>query len=141
MCRVRQSIDFARAKDYYEHGAALGSSRSAFSLGVMYERGQGVPLNRKQATVWYLQSVRMGHSWAYHKMAQTLEEGWSGTPNIVGAYSWYAALATNKKVGDGEASRAAIKKMEELRPKMTPAQITQAQQIQAQIQAQIQPNK
>ena len=139
--KLGQSIDFARAKDYYEHGAALGGSRSAFSLGVMYERGQGVPLNRKQATVWYLQSVRMGHGWAYHKMAQTLEEGWSGTPSIVGAYSWYAALATNKKVGGGEASRAAIKKIEELRPKMTPAQITQAQQIEAQIQTQIQPNK
>ena len=65
---LRHKGQFAEAVDWLTKSAAQGQGWSAFILGEMYEKGEGVPANLDEAVRWYKISARTTN--AYGKDAK-----------------------------------------------------------------------
>ena len=55
--------------------AVQGDADAAYQLGYLYETGDGVPQDEKEALRWYLMGAQKGHSKAQFNLAVMLEEG------------------------------------------------------------------
>jgi TPR repeat protein len=58
----------------FSAAAALGDTRAQRSLGLMHERGQGVPRDLRQAAVWYGKAVAGGNEAAHFNLAYALAQ-------------------------------------------------------------------
>jgi localization factor PodJL len=65
-----------------------------FRLGSLYERGDGVPQDLRQAVAWYQRGADRGNVNAMHNLAVLLAEGITGVPaNPQLALRWFMAAA------------------------------------------------
>lgn len=101
--------------------AEKGYAFAQFNLGVLYDRGQGVPQDDALAMQWYQKAAEQGLPQAQVNLAIMYEEGQGVPVDTVRAYFWYA-LADSQ--GDGQAPQA----LRDIAKKMSPAQITEAEQ-------------
>jgi len=53
-------LDLAAA--WYKKAASNGDMVAQFSLGSMYEKGEGIDRDKSSAINWYRQAARQGHS-------------------------------------------------------------------------------
>ena len=65
-----------------------------YKLGKMYELGEGIEKNQKQAFYWYKEAATLGHLSAQYKLARAYETG----NKVVGkdlktSYLWYKKVA------------------------------------------------
>ena len=91
-------------------------------LGFMYYNGNGVPKDASKAVEWWLKSAAKGNASGQGDLAASYTEG-VGVPqdNVLG-YAWFNLAASQ---GDVQAAAARTN----LEKKMTPAQISEAQQL------------
>lgn len=125
--------DWDRARTAHERGdyaaelaivkplAEQGYAFAQFNLAVLYDEGRGVPQDNALALKWYQRAADQGLSQAQVNLAIMYEQGQGMEPNLQRAYFWYA-LADDQ--GDGRA----IQGKREVAGKMTPAQISEAEQ-------------
>jgi TPR repeat protein len=86
----------------------------------MYETGQGVAQDYKQALYWYTKAAEQGDSMAQYSLGRIYEAGGQGVAiDYVAAYKWWSIAAFN---GEDRAGRS-IRLVEGL---MTPEQIAEA---------------
>lgn len=66
----------------------------------MYEHGQGIQLNFKDAVKWYKKSARQGNSSAQYNLGTLYEYGQGDPQNYVLAYKFYnlASLSGHEQV-------------------------------------------
>lgn len=100
--------------------AEKGYAFAQFNLGVLYDRGHGVPQDNALAMQWYQKAAEQGLSQAQVNLAIMYEEGQGMPVDLARAYFWYA-LADSQ--GDGQAPQA----LRDIAKKMTPAQIADAE--------------
>lgn len=124
--------EWDRAKSAHERGdyaaevaivrpmAEKGYAFAQFNLGVLYDRGHGLPQDNALAMQWYQKAAEQGLPQAQVNLAIMYEEGQGVPVDKVRAYFWYA-LANEQ--GDSQAPQA----KQELAKKMTPAQIEDAE--------------
>ncbi len=55
--------------------AQAGDAEAQFNLGVMYDRGQGVPQDDVQAAEWYRKAAEQGHAGAQHNLGSAYYDG------------------------------------------------------------------
>ncbi|MCG6870660.1 MAG: protein kinase [Gammaproteobacteria bacterium] len=67
--------DFAVAREAYRRAADLGHPEAAFSLGVIYARGQGVAADANAAVQWFENAARMGHAGAHYHLGLAYYQG------------------------------------------------------------------
>lgn len=125
--------DWDRAKTAHERGdyaaelaivrplAERGFAFAQFNLGVLYDQGQGVPLDDHQAILWYRKAAEQGLSQAQINLGLMYQEGEGVPRDYAQAYFWYA-LADSQ--GDSQGPQA----KQEVAAKMTPAQVAEAEQ-------------
>ena len=80
-------VDFDLAYDFYKTAANKGSCEAAFSLGLMYRRGEGVKQDTKEALKWMIIAEKRGHKKA-SQFVQMLTD-------ILGGNGTAAAAAAN----------------------------------------------
>lgn len=114
--------DYKTALREYRLAAEQGDLASQFSLGVMYENGQGVPQFYGEAVKWYQLAADQGYFFAQYRLALMYANGRGVPQNYVQAHMW-ANLAASQGFED------ARKERELLAEKMTPAQIDEAQRL------------
>jgi TonB family protein len=68
--------------------AAAGDAAAQNNLGVLYSRGAGVPLDKKQAVYWYTKAAEQGHGWAQSNLAHAYQYGTAGEVDIDKALYW-----------------------------------------------------
>jgi len=73
---VSKSADYAIALREWTPLAEQGDAYAQYNLGLMYERGQGVPQDYKIATKWYKLSAEQGDVDAQHKLNQLTKPWW-----------------------------------------------------------------
>ena len=56
-----EAKDYAKALKYYQYAAENNDSQAQFSLGAMYDMGNGVTQNYAEAMKWYLKAANQGH--------------------------------------------------------------------------------
>jgi TPR repeat protein len=62
--------DYAEAVRLYRLAAAQGHAGAQYSLGFMFENGNGVKKNRAEAIRWYRLAAAQGHAFAENNLAQ-----------------------------------------------------------------------
>ncbi len=124
---IEAARDLMEAGAFEEARAALapaarsGNADAEELIGVMYALGLGVERDPVRAFDWYLRSAMKGHPGAQSGVGWYYEIGLGmPAPDPVRAYLWYALSAIG---GDPDAAVSE----EEIRRRMTQAQIAQGQ--------------
>ena len=85
--------DPAKAAEWYAKAAAGGDLNAQDNLGVLYERGEGVPKDLAMALRWYSAAAAKNHPSAQNNVGVMLERG-NGVPaDVVKAAAWYRRAA------------------------------------------------
>ena len=85
--------DFTTALLEFKPLAEQGDDDAQFWLGLMYDKGNGVPQNYKTAIKWYTYSANQGDANAQNNLGQMYRLG-EGTPvNYQTAVKWYRLAA------------------------------------------------
>ncbi|WAC48379.1 hypothetical protein OVA03_00130 [Asticcacaulis sp. SL142] len=79
--------------------AEAGDMFAQFQMGLDYELGQGVEVDKAQAAKWYQKSIDSGLHWAYGGLAKMYETG-EGVPKDAEKAKHYAAIAMEKTLDE-----------------------------------------
>jgi len=128
------SADFQRGADAYvkeDYAAALreweplaqkGDVSAQYNLGVMYQKGRGVPQDYNAAVEWYTLAAGQGDALAQYNLGVMYAAGQGVIQNYVRAHMWYNIAASQ--------GNARAKENRELVAKtMTRADISTAQHL------------
>ena len=100
--------------------AEQGEAEAQYQLGMMHERGRGVPKDYKQALKWIRLTAEQGHAGAQYWLAVMYRNGLGVLKDSIQAYAWFNIAGAN---GDKEANEIKA----ELN--LTPASIERAQAL------------
>lgn len=112
--------DFKTALREWQPMAEQGDARAQFYFGLLYENGDGVPLDYAKARQWYEKAAVQGDAKAQLYLGLQSSFGQGVPMDLVDAYMWYSLAAGNGNV-HAPGYRA------DLSRQMTPAQIAEAQ--------------
>ena len=85
--------DYAAAAKWFRAAAERGLMRAQYDLGVLYERGRGVPLDYQQAAAWYRKAAEQSHPLAQYNLAVAYTKGQGVRQNFFEAAVWYHRAA------------------------------------------------
>jgi uncharacterized protein len=112
--------DFKTALHEWQPLADHGDARAQFSLGLLYENGDGVPRDYAKARQWYEKAAAQGDAKAQLYLGLQSSFGQGVPMDLVEAYMWYSLAA-----GNGNPHAPGYRA--DLSREMTPAQIAEAQ--------------
>ena len=73
--------------------AVQGDAAAQYNLGLMYDKGEGVPLDEAEALQWYLLAAEQGHAKAQSNLGNLYEHGLGVQQNYFEAVKWYRKSA------------------------------------------------
>ena len=129
-----QSADFDKGRTAYEKGdfeialkelkplAEQGDVNAQFYLALMYDDGDGVPEDAKEAVRWYQLAAEQGYASAQHNLGMMYRMGEGVIQDFVYAHMWSNIAASNGSSG----ARENRKLFEEM---MSSSQIQEAQRL------------
>ncbi|MFN5351060.1 MAG: tetratricopeptide repeat protein [Alphaproteobacteria bacterium] len=85
--------DFKKAQYWYNQSAVNGNLEATYSLGVLYENGQGVETDYGKAFKWYLSAAGKGHPTAQFNVGNLYAKGAGVRKNPLHAFKWYKKAA------------------------------------------------
>jgi len=113
--------DYKQAAKWFTKAAVQGQAKAQYVLGMMYCSGEGVEQNYTVAAKWFTKAAAQGNAESQLTLGVMYWNGKGVLENYVEGYKWLLLAAMN---GDKDAQW--LKK--DLREKMTPGQIEEAQQ-------------
>jgi hypothetical protein len=87
--------DYAAALTLWLPLAERGDRAAQFNLGVLYEKGLGVPQDAKQAAKWYLLAAQQGDTQAQYNMGVLHQTGTGLAQDLDEARKWYRLVMAN----------------------------------------------
>ena len=114
--------DYATALKEWTPLAEQGVAAAQFNLGIMYDIGDGVVQNYKTAVKWYTLAAEQEFALAQYNLGAMYDNGWGVIQDNIYAHMWYNIAASS---GDSEAAENRTK----IEKKMTPADISKAQEL------------
>jgi len=127
-------IEDKRADKAYLHGeysktakelrylAENGDVRAQYDLGVLYDRGQGVPQDDHEAMNWYHRAAEQGEARAQYNLGLMYANGQGIKQDYAEAYYWITLAATQGNVH-------AVEARDYYAAQMTPDQMARAKQL------------
>ena len=138
--------------------AEQGNANAQFNLGLMYEKGKGVPQDYKEAVKWYRMAAEQGVTYAQANLGLMYNKGQGVPHDNKEAVKWYrrsaeqgfakAQVNLGSMYGNGEGvpqdyvqahmwfniagingDELAVRNRNAIANKMTPAQIAEAQKL------------
>ena len=85
--------DFLNALREWWLLAEQGNARSQYSVGVLLDRGQGVPQNYAEAAMWYRKAAEQGYSSAQYNLGVMYHRGRGVSRDYTKAVEWYRQAA------------------------------------------------
>jgi hypothetical protein len=122
--------DDKQAAYWITKAAEQGFAEAQFILGAMYILDMGVPLDHQQAVYWYTKAAEQGHASAQNDLWVMYYNGQGVPQNFKLAYVWLNIAAAT---GDENL----IKARDIISKKLSPQQLSEAQELAAQIQHKI----
>ena len=113
--------DHKKAATLYHFAAIRGHADAQYKLAERLWSGRGVISNGSEALYWYRQAAEQGHGAAQEKLGEIYEGGYSTPQDYVTAYFWFSLAA------EAEGGRRADRATQKLAPRVTPAQLAEAQ--------------
>ncbi len=102
--------------------AQEGDANAQYNLGVMYDKGHGVPQDFAEAVRWFRLAAEQGDAGAQFNLAFMYSNGQGVPQNYVLAHKWLNLSAVE---GDKQSEKA----RNEVEKRMPPAQIAEAQRL------------
>jgi len=119
-----QRGDYATALSQFEPLAEQGDPVAQFSLGVMYDNGEGVIQDYEKAFQWFRRAAEQGHARAQGHLGRMYFLGRGVEEDLVQAYVWF-----NLAVAQGDDRFGLSQKSRKLaEEKMTDAELKRAQE-------------
>ena len=113
--------NYATAMREWRPLAKQGVAKAQFNLGVMYERGQGVPKDSAEAVRWYRRAAEQGFAKAYFNLGNMYDMGQGVPQDYAEAYIWFSLAAA------GGQETAPPRWRDSMAAKLTPDQLRDAQ--------------
>ena len=108
--RLYENGMFSDAIKKYKLAAKLGSSGAKWNLGVMYHKGDGVPIDYKEASKWFLVLAKEGDKKSQYIIATMYERGRGLPQDMASAANWYVQSASQGFVAAQESAAIAYYK-------------------------------
>lgn len=119
--------DLLFAARWYSRAAEQGHAQAQFTLAALYLIGAGVRANPQKAAYWFERAAAQGHAESQQELGKMYGAGRGVPRNPVSAYKWLALSRANART---DATRtSASRSLERVAAGMTPAQISEAQQL------------
>lgn len=118
--------DYTQAARLFGPLAEQGVAAAQFYLGLMYEKGRGVRQDHSTAQTWFLKAAAQGYAGPQNNLGLIYERGRGVRKDVVRALMWYTIAAA---MLNGDEQKTAMKRRDDLTPRMTAAQIEQAQEM------------
>lgn len=112
--------NYIKAGKWFRKAADQGHAKAQVNIGGMYDSALGVSQNSAEAMKWYRKAADQGHDCAQYNLGVMYNKGKGDHKNFIKAYVWLSIAL--EKVNEN-----AKNNLEILSPKMTPQQISQAQ--------------
>jgi TPR repeat protein len=116
------SQNYAEAAKWHRLAANQGLADAQFTLGFMYAHGQGVSQDYAEAVKWYQLAADQGYTLSQANLGNAYVRGQGAPRDFVRAYMWFSLSARKDNQG-------AAKNCDLIAPRMTPAQIAEAQKL------------
>ncbi len=107
--------------------AEQGNADAQFSLGAMYDKGQGVPQDDAEAVKWSRKAAEQGYARAQNDLGVMYNDGQGVPQDYTHAHMWFNLAASRFPPGEGRDK--AVKNRDILAKRMTPAQIAEAEKL------------
>ena len=114
--------DYAAALAEWRPLAEQGLAKAQHNLGLMYENGQGVPEDDKEAVKWYRMAAEQGDASAQNNLGLMYAKGEGVPMDGAVAYMWFNIAAT---AGD----QNALYNRNRVQKHLTPEQIAEGQRL------------
>ncbi len=111
----------------YRKAAEKGVAKAQHSLGLMYERGEGVPQDYAKAVKWYRKAAEQGHAEAQGNLGLMYVGGLCVPQDYVQAHMWLDLAASI--FSPGEDRDLAVEYRDIVAEKITPTQISEAEKL------------
>ncbi len=119
--------DYAEAVKWYRKSAEQGYANAQNNIGLMYDNGQGVPQDYAEALKWFRKAAEQGVPRAQRNLGIMYHYGQGVPQDYVQAHKWYNLAAS--RLPSDEDRDLAVKNRDTVAPKMTAAQIAEAQRL------------
>lgn len=90
--------DYQAAMHWYLKAAEQGDPEAQRKVGLMYDYGQGVPVDLTKAAKWYFKSAVQGNAESQHNIAYCYSKGRGIPQDYEKAADWYLRLAEQGNV-------------------------------------------
>ena len=114
--------DYDKALADIQFLADGGDARAQYDLGLMYDKGQGVPQSDVEAMHWYERAAEQGEPRAQYNLGLMHLNGQGVPPDLVKAYYWISLSASH-------GNRQALDAREYDSEKMSAEQITEGKRL------------
>lgn len=121
--------DSREAVKWFHLAATQGHAGAQNNLGMMHLQGHGVPQDFAEAIKWFRLAAAQGDADAQASLGVLYLIGYGVEQDIVRAYMWF-------NLGAMAGNRDSVKNCDVVARRMTPAQVTEAQRLAQQCQAQ-----
>src|SRR6266403_2023772 len=119
---ARARGDYAKALRIIRPLANDGDAAAQFNLGVMYLAGHGVQQDYSAAALWFRKAAEQGYALAQTNLGVLYAEGRGVPQDYVRAHMWFS-------LSRAQGEQSAVKGLEMVEQRMTPAQIAEAQKL------------
>jgi TIR domain/Sel1 repeat len=92
--------DYGQAMQWYQKAAAQGDPNAEYDVGILYDKGLGVPQDRGQAMQWFQKAAARGDAPAEYKIGQYYRAGLGVAQDYGQAMQWFQKAAA---LGNAEA--------------------------------------
>ena len=114
--------DYATALKVLKPLADAGEARAQYSLGRMYQDGQGFTQNDEVAVLWYRLAAEQGHGGALNGLGFMYRNGKGVTLDYIQAHMWWDIAAS-------QGANHAAQNLYDLKKLMTPTDISTAEAL------------
>jgi uncharacterized protein len=119
--------DDRTALQWFHRAADQGDVSARFYLGVIYSEGDGVPQDYAEAAKWFRLAAEKGDPQAQYNLGLAYAQGHGVPQDNVSAHMWFNLAAA--RFPDNRGRDSAATNRDVVANKMTPDQITQAQNL------------
>lgn len=99
---IYDRYDYTKAARLFRPLAEQGDAKAQFTLGVMYEKGQGTRRNYQTAVKYCRQAAEQGYAGSQNKLGLLYEKGRGAREDVRLAYMWYYVAAEILSGDDGK---------------------------------------
>jgi TPR repeat protein len=123
-----QRTDYATAMALWRPLAEQGNALAQFNLGVMYDKGDGVPQDYAAAVTWFRKAAAQGDVLAQHFLGLMYYQGEGVVQDLVQAHMWLN-LAVSRSTAAERHSIPLVQDRAAIARRMTADQISMAQKL------------